>query len=640
MELKDSWKEINLGKSATLKARIGWQGLTTAEYLSSGDYFLVTGTDFLNGFIDWNNCVHVEKERYDQDKYIQLQIDDILVTKDGTIGKVAIVDKIVKPTTLNSGVFVVRPLGKSFYPKYLFYILRSGHFADFLSKLTAGSTINHLYQKDFIHYTFPAPSTLEEQRLIADTLSDTDILIQNLKTLIVKKKGIKQGAMQELLTGKQRLKGFNGKWEECNIGSLCKTFTKQTGFDYSNHIKPTLTKKPNNDVIPFIQNKDFDGKKINFNTDYYIPKNIANRFPMILLNEKCFLISISGSIGKVGVFSNSETAFIGGAVAVGKFINNNQLDWVMFYLMSDAGQNKLLKNVKAGSHQNLILDDIRKITIPMPTIKEQKAIVQILSDMDSEIEALEAHLQKTQNLKQGMMQELLTGKIRLINSVGQSTKKELPTKVKAKTEIKTLPIAAEPEKDYIIEKPRNEHITDAVLIGTMADAFGSDKFPLNRFMYTKVSYLLKRFKQVEDNGYLKKAAGPYKPKTRYGGAEKIALDNSYVKMHTSYYKGKKYENFIAGDNCPEAISYFKKWYGENALQWIQQFKYIKRDQLELWATVDMAMQDLLIANQLVNFQTVKQLINDNKEWRPKLKRPIFSDENIKSGIIKVNQLFG
>ena len=260
--------------------------------------------------------------------------------------------------------------------------------------------------------------------------------------------------------------------------------------------------------------------------------------------------------------------------------------------------------------------------------------------MDSEIEALETQLQKTQSLKQGMMQELLTGKIRLVNSVGQSTKKELSTKVKAKSKIKTFSIATEPEKDYIIEKPRNEHITDAVLIGTMAEAFGSDKFPLNRFMYTKVSYLLKRFKQVEDNGYLKKAAGPYKPKTRYGGAEKIALDNNYVKMHTSYYKGKKYENFIAGDNCPEAISYFKKWYGENALQWIQQFKYIKRDQLELWATVDMAMQDLFIANKLVNFQTVKQLINDNKEWRPKLKRPTFSDENIKSGIIKVNQLFG
>jgi len=220
MELMDSWKQINLGKSATLKARIGWQGLTTAEYLSSGDYYLVTGTDFLNGFIDWDNCVHVEKERYDQDKYIQLQVDDILVTKDGTIGKVAIVDKIVKPTTLNSGVFVIRPFGKSFYPKYLYYILRSGHFADFLSKLTAGSTINHLYQKDFVHYIFPAPPTLREQKLIAETLSDTDILIQNLKTLIEKKKAIKQGAMQELLTGKKRLKGFYGEWRINKLGEI------------------------------------------------------------------------------------------------------------------------------------------------------------------------------------------------------------------------------------------------------------------------------------------------------------------------------------------------------------------------------------------------------------------------------------
>jgi len=620
MELMDSWKEINIGKSATLKARIGWQGLTTAEYLNSGDYFLVTGTDFLNGFIDWDNCVHVEKERYDQDKYIQLQVDDILVTKDGTIGKVAIVDKIVKPTTLNSGVFVIRPSGKSFYPKYLYYILRSGHFADFLSKLTAGSTINHLYQKDFVHYTFPAPSKLQEQKLIADTLSDTDILIQNLKTLTVKKKAIKQGAVQELLSGKRRLEGFTNKWEIKTIRDIgdvkmCKRiFSHQTTDEGE---------------VPFYKIGTF-GKEANS----FISKRLFNEFKNKYSYPKVgdILISASGTIGRTVVY-DGETAYFQDSnivwIANDESLVTNNFLYYIYNSMEFNTEGSTIKRL----YNNLLLN----ISFFCPSLQEQKAITQILSDMDSEIEALKTQLQKTENLKQGMMQELLTGKISLVNSKSQSIKKDIPAKIKAKSE--TIPIAAEPETDCKTEKAHNEHITDAVLIGTMADAFGSNEFPLTRFMYTKVSYLLKRFKEEEDNGYLKKAAGPYKPKTRYGGAEKIALDNKYVKIHISNYKGKKYENFVAGENAAKAVEYFKKWYGENALQWIQQFKYVKRDKLELWATVDMAMQDLLLANKSVNFQTVKQLINDDKEWRPKLKRPTFSDENIKIAINKVNQLF-
>lgn len=630
MELMDSWKQINLGKSATLKARIGWQGLTTAEYLSSGDYYLVTGTDFLNGFIDWDNCVHVEKERYDQDKYIQLQVDDILVTKDGTIGKVAIVDKIVKPTTLNSGVFVIRPLGKSFYPKYLYYILRSGHFADFLSKLTAGSTINHLYQKDFIHYTFPAPPNIEEQKIIADTLSDTDTLIQKLKTLILKKKAIKQGVIQELLTGKKRLKEFNGEW---NNKKLAEVASIQRG----------ASPRPIKDPIWFDKKSKVGWVRISDVTKSkkYLSKTIQKLSEDGIANSRyvaagSLIMSICATIGRPIITKINVCVHDGFVVFDGLKIDKGYLYYYLTFIEDDWS-----KNGQTGSQMNLNTGLINETKLNFPEDQnEQKAIAQILSDMDLEIEALETQLQKTQNLKQGMMQELLTGKIRLVNPVNQATKKSTPIKLKAKSNSEIPSIAAEPEADYNTEKPHNEHITDAVLIGTMADAFGSNEFPLTRFMYTKVSYLLKRFKEEEDNGYLKKAAGPYKPKTRYGGAEKIALQNRYVKKHISNYKGKKYENFVVGDNCAQAIEYFKKWYGENALQWIQQFKYTKRNQLELWATVDMAMQDLLKDNKVVSFQSVKQLMNDDKEWRPKLKRSTFSDENIKSAIIKVNQLFG
>lgn len=201
---KEDWELINLGEKFSLKARIGWQGLTTAEYLKFGNYCLVTGTDFKNGFIDWESCVFVEKIRFDQDRYIQLKEKDVLVTKDGTIGKVAFVGNLPKPTTLNSGIFVVRPK-KEFNNQFLYYILMSSHFDDFLDKITAGSTITHLYQKDFIHFKFYSPKSLTEQTRIAMILSDMDAELESLESQLAKARQIKQGMMQELLTGRVRL---------------------------------------------------------------------------------------------------------------------------------------------------------------------------------------------------------------------------------------------------------------------------------------------------------------------------------------------------------------------------------------------------------------------------------------------------
>lgn len=222
-----------------------------------------------------------------------------------------------------------------------------------------------------------------------------------------------------------RTSKYPEEWKEVKIGDLCKTFTKQTGFDYSNHIKPTLVKRKTDKVIPFIQNKDFDGVKVNYNTDYFIPFNIANKFPMILLDERCLLISISGSIGKVGVFDNFQTAFIGGAVAVGKFNNSEYLDWVKYFFLSEFGQYALLSNMKSGSHQNLILDDIRKIKIPLPTLEEQKAIAKVLTDTDQLLQNLKMLIAKKKAIKKGAMQELLTGKKRLDGFSGEWEEKTL-----------------------------------------------------------------------------------------------------------------------------------------------------------------------------------------------------------------------
>jgi type I restriction enzyme S subunit len=199
------WVPLNMADNSTLKARIGWQGLTTAEYLKTGDYFLVTGTDFFDGRIAWSSCCFVAAERYTQDRNIQLRSKDILLTKDGTIGKVAYVDHLPGSATLNSGVFVIRPKGEAYEPHFFYYILTSRIFEEFLNKLAAGSTISHLYQKDFVTFLFLVPPTIPEQTAIAEVLSEMDAELAVLEQRREKTRALKQAMMQELLTGRTRL---------------------------------------------------------------------------------------------------------------------------------------------------------------------------------------------------------------------------------------------------------------------------------------------------------------------------------------------------------------------------------------------------------------------------------------------------
>jgi len=211
-EFKDSpigripkeWKVVKLGDISFLKARIGWQGLRADEYLEKGDYYLVTGVNFKNGKIDWDSCVYISKRRYDMDKNIQLKIGDVLVTKDGTIGKVVYVDYLPKPATLGTGVFVLRPVNGSYEPLYMYHVLTSFIFERFMENLKAGSTITHLYQKDFVLFEFPLPP-LQEQRRIAQVLSQVDNILEKERRELEKLKRLKRGLMNDLLSGKVRV---------------------------------------------------------------------------------------------------------------------------------------------------------------------------------------------------------------------------------------------------------------------------------------------------------------------------------------------------------------------------------------------------------------------------------------------------
>ena len=201
------WKINKIKNMCYLKGRIGWHGLTSSEYSDEGAY-LVTGTDFKDMHIDWDNCNHISYERYDQDPYIQLKENDLLITKDGTIGKLALIKDIPDKATLNSGIFLVRPLNNTYINDYLYWVLFSDIFVRFFDYIKTGTTISHLYQKTFENFAFPYPD-INEQKEIVDYLNKKCILIdksiQENEILIKKLEEYKKSLIFEYVTGKKEV---------------------------------------------------------------------------------------------------------------------------------------------------------------------------------------------------------------------------------------------------------------------------------------------------------------------------------------------------------------------------------------------------------------------------------------------------
>lgn len=422
--IPEDWEVKNVSESCLIKARIGWQGLKKTEYMSSGDYLLITGTDFDNGQVNWRTCAYVSKARYEQDSNIKIRPQDILISKDGTIGKVAYLGMIPKAGTLNSGIFVIRANDRKIDQVFLSKIFMSFYFEDFLNRLVAGSTINHLYQKDFVKFCFPLPNS-EEQTAIATALSDVDSLISALTKKIEKKKAIKQGLMQQFLTGKKRLPGYEKNresvqtewgaipkdWKTLSIGKCCsiKARIGWQGLKKSEYLS--------SGEYVLVTGTDFLNGRINWKSCVYVSKKRYEQDANIQIAKHDILITKDGTIGKVAFLDDVPCL---GTLNSGIFVvrsHSEELDQCYLSKIFESFIfDAFLESLVAGSTINhLYQKDFVHFNFPVPpTISEQTAIANILSDCDSEIAALEEKRDKYKEIKQGMMQQLLTGKIRLI----------------------------------------------------------------------------------------------------------------------------------------------------------------------------------------------------------------------------------
>ncbi len=387
--IPEDWEVISLGDLLVFKNGLNKE----KEFFGFGIPIINYMDVFANSGLKSNNIKGKVSLNNDEIRNYSVKLGDVFFTRtsetQNEIGVSTVLLENIKDCVFSGFILRGRPKTNQldiFYSKYCFrgnYVRKQ---IISTSSYTTRALTNGKLLSDVI---LALPPTLKEQQAIATVLSDTDSLLSNLKILIAKKKAIKQGTMQELLTGKKRLKGFTGEWIEKKVDELAivsrgRVISKKEINLSSSKLYPVYSSQTvNKGIMGYLDTYDFSGEYLTWTTDG------ENAGTVFYRNGKFNCTNVCGTL-KVKEYDAKFISFVLGITAP-KHVSRN------------------LANPK------LMNQPMKKIKIRIPkNIKEQQAIAQILTDMDMEIEALESQLQKTENLKQGLMQELLTGKIRLV----------------------------------------------------------------------------------------------------------------------------------------------------------------------------------------------------------------------------------
>ena len=334
------------------------------------------------GRIDLTDIGEIKLSPSDLQRF-HLRKGDLLVCEGGEIGRAAVWQQPIEECYYQKALHRLRPI-RGYNVQLMFNMLQRLASTGFLLNFVTQTSIAHLPKDKFETVPIPLPPTKAEQEAIAEALSDADALIESLEQLLVKKRQLKQGAMQELLTGKKRLPGFSGEWEVKRLGEICHT---------------TTGKKDVNEGNPEGQYPFFTCSRSHTFSDSYS------------FDTEAILIAGNGDVGNLHYCSGKFEAYQRTYV-LSDFSSNVHYLWQQLnaYLAESLGLGKIGSSIPYIKKENIV-----SFSFHSPQDEaEQSAIATILSDMDTEITSLEAKLAKAHSIKQGMMQELLTGRIRLV----------------------------------------------------------------------------------------------------------------------------------------------------------------------------------------------------------------------------------
>jgi type I restriction enzyme S subunit len=328
---------------------------------------------------------YINKDKFDELARFAVKQGDFIISCSGTIGKIFQIPKNYKQGVINQALLKLTIDSSKAVDKFFEVYFSWDRFQEKIIDSTQGGAMKNLVGMDVFKKTLVAIPPIPEQQAIAAALSDVDAVISSLTKLISKKKNIKQGAMQELLTGKKRLEGFDDKWVEVELGDICEI--KKGQMITEKEIEPGK--------VPVIAG----GKQ----PAYY------HRYA----NRKGKTITISASGANAGYVSFHQEPIFASDCSTIEESKNYDIIFIFSALLLK--QPEIYNAQTGGAQPHIHPRDLKPLRVLTPSnVEEQTSIASILSDMDAEIEALEQKLNKYKAIKQGMMHELLTGRIRLI----------------------------------------------------------------------------------------------------------------------------------------------------------------------------------------------------------------------------------
>lgn len=504
----------------------------------------------------------------------------------GTRGRCAIVGK---PSTTNQSCLAINGTEKM-GTDYLYWFYN--FWAETLAFKYAQGTKQQSFTADIVRkLPIYCPVEKSEQERIAKALSSIDALISQLDKLIEKKRAIKQGAMQQLLTGKIRLKDFstNIPYKKTEIGFLPYEWDVKTISEISSNFTG-LTYHPS-DVNEYgklvLRSSNIQNSKLVFEDNVYVDMDVPKR-AIVKVGDilVCVRNGSSDLIGKCAMITPEADG-----VAFGAFMTvlrtNVMSNKYLFYVWSNKKTQNQIHETFGATINQITSKDFDRILIPVPSIKEQNAIANVLSLMDEEISALEVKRDKYIGIKTGMMQQLLTGKIRLMETV-----------------VKTY------------TPPANVHFRRSVLAAEIADRL-CDEPTFGHVKMEKILFLSERMCKIDiGSHYHRDAAGPYDNRALR------SIDSQLKKQ--KWFEVKKIEKgnrYVPMQNRGKHSTYFNRYYAdvqETFDKIISTFKTWNTERCEIVATLYSAWEDLLQGGKsFTDADIVNEVLNN---WHESKKR--------------------
>lgn len=371
------------------------------EFLSYGVPFLTSKAIGKDGFLKTDLIDFISENKHSELRKAHIECNDVLFTNRGaSVGAIGFVDSRISGGNIGPQLTLLRASHDVISPAFLFQSMKSFTVQRQILSQDSGSAMNFFGIAATKKFKIPIPLNLKEQAAIANALSDADALIQSMEKLIAKKRAIKQGAMQELLKPKEG-------WVVKKLGEIG-SFSKGAGIKKD---------ESNSGELPCIRYGEIYTRHNDFIKEYssFISVEVAKTARRIKKGELLFAGSgeTKEDIGKCVAFIKDDEAYAGGDIVVLSPQNVDSL-FLGYYLNIKEIVKQKASKAQGDAVVHISASHLKDIIINLPGLEEQTRIATNLADMDTEISALETKLTKYKQIKQGMMQNLLTGRIRLI----------------------------------------------------------------------------------------------------------------------------------------------------------------------------------------------------------------------------------